>query len=102
MRDKFSVDQLPKQIKANVNFSYITLNDEGGEEITCKDFSSEKKSEVFIREAIESAVKCSVCGGLLHRNSITIDHIERKQDGGLGTPDNGQLAHPYCNSTYKN
>jgi hypothetical protein len=102
LRDDFSVEQLPKQIKANESFSYITLNDQGGEEITNKDFSSQKKSEVFIREAIENAVKCSICGGLLHRNSITIDHVERKQDGGLGTPSNGQLAHPYCNSTYKN
>lgn len=102
LRDKFKVDELPKQIKANENFSFITLNEDSGEAITSKDFSREKKSEVFIREAIEGAVKCSICKGLLHRNSITIDHIDRKEDGGLGTPDNGQLAHPYCNSTYKN
>lgn len=32
---------------------------------------------------------------------MTIDHKIRKQDGGKGVPDNGQLAHPYCNSTFK-
>lgn len=101
LRDDYSVDELSKKIKGNENFNFITLNDDA-EEITNKDFSREKKSEVFIREAIEGAVKCSICGGLLHRNSITIDHIDRKEDGGLGTPDNGQLAHPFCNSTYKN
>ena len=97
-----AIDDLPTKIRANSDFSFITLSDEGAEEVTSKDFSRERKSEVFIREAIESAVKCSICVGLLHKNSITIDHIERKEDGGLGVVENGQLAHPYCNSTYKN
>jgi len=102
IREGCSLDELPKLIKSNGNFTYTTLSNESGEEIISKDFSREKKSEVYIREAVESAIKCSICRGLLHRNAITIDHINRKQDGGLGTSDNGQLAHPYCNSTYKN
>ncbi|SNX59354.1 HNH endonuclease [Nitrosomonas ureae] len=102
LKKNIPVNELPKHILTNENFSYVTLSDQGLEEITSKDFSREKKSEVFIREAIESAIKCSICGGLLHKNSITIDHIKRKEDGGLGNPDNGQLTHPYCNSTYKN
>ncbi|WP_372726522.1 HNH endonuclease [Nostoc sp. C057] len=32
----------------------------------------------------------------------SIDHIKRKADGGLGTLENAQLTHPYCNTTYKN
>lgn len=66
------------------------------------EFSSSKKNEVFIREALTNISKCSICGGAIHRNSITIDHIVRKEDGGKGSLDNGQLAHPYCNSGYKN
>ena len=27
---------------------------------------------------------------------------KRKADGGLGTLDNAQLTHPYCNTTFKN
>jgi hypothetical protein len=33
--------------------------------------------------------------------SISFDHKDRKQDGGLGTPDNAQLTHHYCNGGYK-
>lgn len=69
---------------------------------TSPEFNSERKSAVFIKDAIDSAVKCKICGGNLHINSITIDHIDRKQDGGVGSIENGQVAHPYCNSTYKN
>ncbi|MEX2161051.1 MAG: DUF262 domain-containing protein [Anaerolineales bacterium] len=66
------------------------------------DFSSQVKSQVFIREALKNPIKCRICGGLLHTLSITIDHEIRVRDGGKGAQENAQLAHPYCNSTYKN
>lgn len=65
------------------------------------DFSKASKSEVFIRETYQSAPRCAICGGLLHQHSISIDHITRKQDGGNGNPENGQLAHLYCNTGVK-
>lgn len=66
------------------------------------DFSRETKSEIYINEAIKNALHCPICGGLVHKNSLTFDHIERKQDGGSSDASNGQIAHPYCNSTIKN
>lgn len=63
-----------------------------------KDFSTESKTEVFFREAIKSALRCGICGGYLHKNSMTIDHIDDIKFGGVGNSDNGQLTHPYCNS----
>ena len=67
-----------------------------------RDFSSDAKSAVFLKAALETPLRCSLCGGLIHYNSITIDHIKRRKDGGLGIRDNGQIPHPYCNTTYKN
>lgn len=66
------------------------------------DFNTSKKSEVYIRQVISTAPCCKICGGYLHKNAISIDHIERKQDGGKATTDNGQITHPYCNTGYKN
>ncbi|WP_082866312.1 HNH endonuclease [Marinomonas gallaica] len=51
---------------------------------------------------IPIALKCSICGGLIHQTSISYDHIIRKQDGGLGSASNASLMHPYCNTTVKN
>lgn len=82
-------------------FNYLTLNIDQNEVISGR-FSTERKSAVYIKEALANAPKCKICEGYIHRNSITIDHISRKQDGGLGTIDNGQIAHPYCNTTFKN
>lgn len=67
-----------------------------------KDFFNNQKSEVFIAQALSTAICCQICGGVLHKNAISIDHIERKQDGGMATVNNAQLTHPYCNTGYKN
>jgi hypothetical protein len=69
---------------------------------TSKDFNTSQKSAVYMKSALQNAPTCKICNGFIHKNSISIDHIQRKQDGGLATLDNGQLTHPYCNTGYKN
>lgn len=64
-------------------------------------FDSDTKSEVFIRSALSTAPKCAICGGLVHSNSISIDHKKRRREGGSAHALNGQLTHPYCNTGYK-
>lgn len=83
-------------------YDYLTLEKYEVNECASSSFDTKKKSAVYIKDAIESAPRCKICGGLIHVNSISIDHLKRKQDGGLGSIDNGQLVHPYCNTGYKN
>ncbi|WP_112264995.1 HNH endonuclease family protein [Lentzea terrae] len=64
-------------------------------------FSGKTKTAIYLKSALERAERCGICGARLSANSATVDHIVRKQDGGLGTPSNGQLSHPYCNSGFK-
>ncbi len=94
-------DKVISEVITNQDFNFLTMY-KNGFEITSKDFSPERKSAVYLKEAISKANRCKICNGYIHRNSLTIDHITRKEDGGLGTIDNGQIAHPYCNTTYKN
>lgn len=70
-------------------------------ELPQSEFDTDTKSSVFIREAITKLTPCKICNGAIHMNSITVDHIQPKRDGGMGVVDNGQLAHPFCNSTIK-
>lgn len=88
-------------IQMKQSFPYLNI-DYKGDTSTSAAFNSNTKSEVFINSALAEATKCKVCEGYIHINSITIDHVDRKEDGGLGVAENGQIAHPYCNSTYKN
>ncbi len=92
-----------QKVIAQDNYNFIVMQTEPEDSgRVSKNFSSESKSAVFIKEALQKGLRCKICGGFIHTNSITIDHIDRKEDGGLGVPDNGQLAHPYCNTTFKN
>lgn len=83
-------------------YSFLKTDDIFVVEPETKEFSSGTKSAAYLREALKDPMRCKICGGLIHVNSISIDHIIRKEDGGIGSLDNAQLTHPYCNTTYKN
>ena len=83
------------------NFNYLEINNKNENQITSDDFTDNRKSAIIINKSLPKALKCEICHGLIDPKSITIDHIDDKKNGGLGNIENGQIAHPYCNSTYK-
>jgi hypothetical protein len=91
-----------KSVLQKEAFKFIKVNDTEDIEITNSNFSDETKSSVFITEALEKALRCKICNARIHMNSISFDHKQRKEDGGLGDADNAQLTHHYCNSAIKN
>jgi hypothetical protein len=69
---------------------------------TSPHISDDTKSMVYVREAVTRALRCPVCGGMLDPSkSVSYDHIEPRRKGGSGDHTNVQLAHPYCNTGYK-
>lgn len=66
-----------------------------------KGASKETKSAAFIREAMKNPVRCAICGGAVHSNSITFDHEIRIRENGDNQSENLNPTHPYCNSGYK-
>lgn len=97
------IDESIQEIINSSVFNYLTLQSIVKQnDTTSKDFNTHKKSKIFIKEALQGVPRCKICGGLIHKNSISIDHIQRRQDGGLAIFENGQLTHPYCNTGYKN
>jgi len=96
-----SNDVIVTEITAdNSKFKYLTTQLDK-KETNSSEFSREVKSEVFLAEALKSALKCKICNGYIHSHSIQIDHKQRKSEGGSGDLENAQLSHPYCNTTYK-
>ena len=95
------IDLAVSEVTKEASFFYLAQPSAEAQDSE-RDFTQETKSEAFIREALSSAPRCKICGGYIHRNAISIDHIIRKQDGGSGSVDNAQLTHPFCNSTVKN
>lgn len=96
-----SEETMEKLVKSQ-DFAYLSNQIMPLSEISSTRFSDGRKSSVYILEALKSAPRCAICNGYLHVNSTTIDHKVRVDDGGRGNVQNGQLAHPFCNSTIKN
>lgn len=90
-----------EDLKQDARFQFLIPNDSEISE-SHRDFTTDVKSAAFLRDALNQPMRCKICGGLIHSNSITIDHVIRREDGGLGTIENANLTHPYCNTTYKN
>ena len=99
--EKYDKTTTLQNIFKNDNFKFLKSSDTELLDSEGSDFSSAIKSATFISEALSSAVRCKICKARMHTNSITIDHINRKEDGGKGNFKNAQLAHPYCNSGIK-
>jgi len=100
--ENHSIEETMKRLVISDDFNYLSKEIMTLDEVSNSRFTDGRKSNVYILAALKSAPKCAICGGYLHKNSITIDHITRIEDGGKGSIENGQLAHPYCNSTIKN
>ncbi|HEY4360675.1 MAG TPA: DUF262 domain-containing protein [Bryobacteraceae bacterium] len=67
------------------------------------DITDDTKTAVFFRDAIKNALQCPICGGAMEpKKSVSFDHVERIREGGSGDIENVQMAHPYCNTGYKN
>lgn len=90
-----------KEMETHAEFSFLQPAEKEASEARV-DFGTDAKSAIFLRDALKDPLRCGICRGLIHRNAISIDHIVRKADGGKGVPENGQITHPYCNTTVKN
>jgi hypothetical protein len=66
-----------------------------------RNFSKDTKNTIYLRAALTNELRCGICNARIRAKTITMDHKDRKEDGGMGTPDNGQIGHPYCNHGYK-
>ncbi|MEU4560363.1 DUF262 domain-containing protein [Actinoplanes sp. NPDC023936] len=66
-----------------------------------KNFSAETRNSIMLKDILERASLCGICGARLPYTSASFDHKTRKQDGGMGNPENAQLTHPFCNTGYK-
>ena len=89
-------------MRSTEDFSYITIQkQEPKKGKPGEKFTRDDKSAIFLRDVLQGAPKCKICQGYIHRNSISVDHMTRRTDGGSSGIDNGQLTHPYCNTGYK-
>ncbi|MBK8467111.1 MAG: DUF262 domain-containing protein [Chloracidobacterium sp.] len=94
-------DDVVREVLSKKEYRFVKTVAVENESSEGESFSDETKSAVFITEALQRAIRCKICNARMHINSITIDHIQRKSEGGTAALDNAQVAHPFCNTTVK-
>ena len=99
--DNKNEDQIIKALASDSIFKFLNINDTEGKPSKNKNFTKAISSGIFIKEHLPAKARCKICKGHIDAQAITKDHIIRKREEGLGILQNGQLAHPYCNSIYK-
>ena len=95
-------EQIIDQLDKNEDFGFFKAGIRELNPKRRKTFSSDSKSEVFLNAAYNSILRCNICGGFLHINSIQIGHQQDISKDGIGNANNGRLEHPYCNSIKNN
>lgn len=94
------IDDLVKISK--FNYLKIAIIDNTSNPTNRKDFSRGEKFQIKVNTLIKGIPLCPICNGYIDMNSSSIDHIQRKRDGGIAEINNGQVTHIYCNTTLKN
>ncbi|WP_081492511.1 GmrSD restriction endonuclease domain-containing protein [Bradyrhizobium genomosp. I (2014)] len=94
-------DNIPGRLQEQPEYSYLQPDESPYLGVTPTRFSTQVKSGLVIQELLPTAPRCPICGGLVPRQAISVDHIERLEDGGKSIPENAQITHPYCNTGYK-
>jgi hypothetical protein len=51
-------------------------------------FSRDAKSAAYLRDAIDTPVRCAICKARLHSRSMSADHDTKMEHGGQGDPGN--------------
>jgi hypothetical protein len=96
-----SQEEVLESLSADPRFSFLMtpapIREPGA--TNRRTFSATVKTATFISSLEESGIRCGICGGLLHRNSIHTDHVKARSKGGEAHTGNAQLAHPYCDSS---
>ncbi len=95
--------EVVEKIKTLQDFRYLQTEIIDNNQTQIKgNFSRGVKQQIKLQTFVKTLSKCPICGGYLTTQSLSVDHIKRKEDGGNNEIINGQVTHLYCNTTYKN
>lgn len=100
LEDGVQPDGVAKALMSTGRYSYLQP-EEAPFAATKGKISSRVKTGTILRERVKAALRCSICRGRVAAQAISIDHEQRREDGGSAGADNARVTHPYCNTGFK-
>jgi hypothetical protein len=101
LASKRTPDEVVEVLRKTSAYNYLQPAESPYDGAVSSRFSTKVKSGLVMRELLAKAPKCPICNGLVPGQAISVDHIERREDGGSNALENAQLTHPYCNTGIK-
>lgn len=98
LKDNKTESEILEIIKADKEFNFLRPDGTELKETRRKEFSTDNKSAIYIKEALSRPQLCKLCGGHIYSKSLNSDHVQDIKNDGLGNYQNGQITHYYCNS----
>ena len=92
--------EIDARVRSNPSLKFLT-DPEREEGVPGSSFSRTAKETAAMQHRLDTAPRCQICSARLQMTSASVDHEERKQDGGAGSADNAAFTHPFCNTGYK-
>lgn len=93
--------EITAELQQNPVYPYLQPDELPYDGVAPTRMSTQVRAGLVMRKLLETAPRCSICGGFVPSQAVSVDHKERRADGGLTVPENTDLSHPYCNSGYK-
>lgn len=93
--------EIIEALTGDKSLSYLQPSENPYEGVSPNRHSAQVKSGVVIKGLLDSCPRCPICEGLVPHQAISIDHKDRRQDGGGSQAENLQVTHPYCNTGIK-
>lgn len=94
-------DKIAENLVALDRFSFLQPSEIPYSGTSPATYSPQLKSGVILRDLLQTAPRCKICGGLVPTQAMSLDHKQRLSEGGASVASNLQLSHPYCNTGYK-
>src|SRR5262249_20312656 len=99
--DGLTNEQMLETLASDREWKYLQPAEAPYESRLPEKFTTQVKAGIVIRELMPSAPRCGICGAVVPPQAMSIDHSTRRDDGGTSAVENAQIAHPYCNTGYK-
>lgn len=90
-----------ERLISHKEFTYLQPAESPYAGVSATRYSAQVKSGLIMNELLPTTPKCSVCGGLVPQQGISIDHHIRLSEGGESNVENLRISHGYCNSGIK-
>jgi hypothetical protein len=83
----------------SINSPVTAVDGNESEEPITKKFSKAAVRAKVVSEILATRARCAVCSARLPPSCRSKDHIQKVEDEGMGSVENLQFTHPYCNSS---